>query len=160
MQRIIGAGRRELWAGIITVLVGLGTIVEASSYNVGNLARMGPGYFPVVLGVLLVFLGALIPFTAPEEEIAEDEDPTAPVVTRASRLRGMACIVAGVLAFMFFGLYGGLAPATFALVFISALGDTSNTPKSALILALGVTVFGMIVFSWALQLQFPMFRWG
>ncbi|MNT87566.1 Tripartite tricarboxylate transporter TctB family protein [compost metagenome] len=54
----------------------------------------------------------------------------------------------------------GFLPATFALVFVSALGDTSNSIKSAAILAIAMTVFGALVFSWALQLQFPMLRWG
>ncbi len=51
-------------------------------------------------------------------------------------------------------------PATFALVFISALGDRQHTLRSAALLAAGVTVLGVAVFSWALQLQFPLFRWG
>jgi len=76
------------------------------------------------------------------------------------RLRGMACIIGGILAFMLVGQYGGLVPATFVLVFISALGDINNRIPSALILAAVVTVFGTLIFHWGLQLQFPLFRWG
>ena len=50
--------------------------------------------------------------------------------------------------------------ATFAIVFISALGDRRNTVKSAFLLAAAMVVVCLIVFSWGLQLQFPLFRWG
>lgn len=72
----------------------------------------------------------------------------------------MACIAGGIALFIILGSSVGFLPATFALVFVSALGDTSNSVKSATILALAMTAFGAVVFSWALQLQFPMLRWG
>ncbi len=75
-------------------------------------------------------------------------------------LRGCACIILGVLAFLLLGKYGGLIPATFAIVFISALGDRSNTVKQAAILALAMCVIATVVFWWALQLQLPLFAWG
>lgn len=64
------------------------------------------------------------------------------------------------MAFILLGKYGGLVPATFALVFIAAMGDRQHTVRSAALLAVGVTILGIAVFSWALQLQFPLFRWG
>lgn len=64
------------------------------------------------------------------------------------------------MAFILIGKFGGLVPATFALVFISAMGDRQHTVRSAALLAVGVTLLGVAVFSWALQLQFPLFRWG
>ena len=48
-------------------------------------------------------------------------------------------------------------PATFAIVFISALGDKMNTWKSAAILGAGVVAVAIVVFWWALQMQFPLF---
>jgi hypothetical protein len=48
-------------------------------------------------------------------------------------------------------------PATFAIVFISALGDKMNTLKSAAILGAGVVVVAVVVFWWALQMQIPLF---
>ena len=74
-------------------------------------------------------------------------------------LRGSVCILLGILAFLGLGHYGGLLPATFAIVFISA-GDRNNTVKQALVLALGMSVVAVVVFWWALQLQLPLFRWG
>ncbi|MCJ9712140.1 tripartite tricarboxylate transporter TctB family protein, partial [Bordetella hinzii] len=74
--------------------------------------------------------------------------------------RGWGCITGGLAAFMLLGQYGGLVPATLGLVFISALGDRQHTIKSAALLAVGVTLLGVAIFSWGLQLQFPLFRWG
>ncbi|MCJ9713295.1 tripartite tricarboxylate transporter TctB family protein, partial [Bordetella hinzii] len=51
-------------------------------------------------------------------------------------------------------------PATFAIVFISALGDRTNTLKQALLLSVSMCVIAVVVFWWALQLQLPLFRWG
>lgn len=148
--------KREAWAAGTMIVLGLGAIAQASTYNIGSLARMGPGMFPAILGVLLVLLGLIIArmaFSAPDvDEEAEDIPPP--------EWRGWGCIIGGLMAFILLGKYGGLVPATFALVFIAAMGDRQHTVRSAALLAVGVTILGIAVFSWALQLQFPLFRWG
>ncbi|MFY2843831.1 tripartite tricarboxylate transporter TctB family protein [Achromobacter ruhlandii] len=148
--------KREAWAAGTMIVLGLGAIAQASTYNIGSLARMGLGMFPAILGVLLVLLGLIIArmaFSAPDvDEEAEDIPPP--------EWRGWGCIIGGLMAFILLGKYGGLVPATFALVFIAAMGDRQHTVRSAALLAVGVTILGIAVFSWALQLQFPLFRWG
>ena len=88
----------------------------------GNLIGVLPG-----MGVLLVLLGLMIArmaaAPAPVEEDSEDEAPP--------DWRGWGCIIGGLLTFILVGKYGGLVPATFALVFISAMGDRQHTPRSA-----------------------------
>jgi hypothetical protein len=74
--------------------------------------------------------------------------------------RGWLCILGGVISFAFVGNHGGLLPATFACVFISAMGDRSNTVKTAALLASAMTVFCLIVFHFALSLQLPLFQWN
>ncbi|EHK64078.1 hypothetical protein KYC_22091 [Achromobacter arsenitoxydans SY8] len=122
---------------------------------------MGPGYFPLMIGCFLVALGILVPLSPDPDEVQDELiEEQLPQPTRRERVRGMACIAGGIALFIILGSLLGFLPATFALVFVSALGDTSNSVKSAAILALAMTVFGAVVFSWALQLQFPMLRWG
>ncbi len=58
------------------------------------------------------------------------------------------------------GEFFGMVPATFSCVFVSALGDRTSTLKGSALLAAGVTFFGTLLFSYVLQLPFPMFRWG
>jgi hypothetical protein len=51
------ANPKEFWAGLIYVAFGAGTILNAKDYTLGSLHRMGPGYFPIVLAVLLLLFG-------------------------------------------------------------------------------------------------------
>jgi hypothetical protein len=69
-------------------------------------------------------------------------------------------ILGGIAAFVVVGQYGGLLPATFAIVFISALGDRHNTFLSAATLALTMTAISVVVFWWLLKVQFPLLTWG
>lgn len=148
-------GRQNLVAGGTMVALGLATAITSVGYNIGTLQRMGPGYFPLMLGVLLALLGLAIALTGRSPDAAAKEPAPSP-----PQWRGWACITAGILAFMFFGKWGGLAPATFALVFISALGDRQHTLKTAALLALFMTATGSLIFHWGLSLQFPLLRWG
>ena len=52
----------------------------------------------------------------------------------------------------------GWRPATFLCVFVGALGTSSTTIKEAALLALGITIFGVLLFSFALKVQFPVLR--
>ena len=112
---------------------------------------MGPGFFPLALGVILSLTGALIMLTA-----RADAHAAAP----AAEWRGWLCISAGIVAFVVVGATLGLLPATFATVFISALGDRQNSLRAALILAVSMSVVCLVVFWWLLQVQMPLFRWG
>ena len=158
MQAKRSAIRREWWAGGTMVSLGIGAIVESTTYSIGSLARMGPGMFPAILGTVLVLLGVLIARLA-TSPLNIDTDRDADAVS-APEWRGWACIIGGLLALMLVGRFGGLVAATFVLVFVAALGDRQHTLRSAALLAVAVTVIGVVVFSWGLQLQFPLFRWG
>jgi hypothetical protein len=122
---------------------------------------MGPGFFPAALGVLLVCTGILIAL-AGRKPVPEGEDGSAPSPHPHGLpdTRGALCIIAGIVAFILIGDYGGLLPATFAITFISALGDRTNTVLQSLLLSLAMVVIAVVVFWWALQLQLPLFRWG
>ena len=51
-------------------------------------------------------------------------------------------------------------PATFACVFVSALGDRETTLKGAVVLSAGVTIFGILLFSYVLKISMPILKWG
>jgi hypothetical protein len=72
---------------------------------------------------------------------------------------GWGCILAGPLLFIICGSYGGLVPATFACVFVSALGDRTSTWIGALGLATVVTAFGVTLFSYVLKVPMPILEW-
>jgi hypothetical protein len=136
------------------IAVGLGAIIEGQTYSFGSLARMGPGFFPVVLGALLGLAGVAIaasakPTQAPKEDTAYKAD-----------WRGWGCIALSLSLFIILGRHGGLLPATFAVVFVSALGDRRNSVKNAFVLAVAIVAVCVTVFWGLLQLQFPLFTWG
>ena len=108
------------------------------------------------MGGLLALTGVLIAVSARSGQASEPAPGEAHSHSLPD-LRGSVCILLGILAFLGLGHYGGLLPATFAIVFISALGDRNNTVKQALVLALGMSVVAVVVFWWALQLQLPLF---
>jgi hypothetical protein len=145
------AHRRDYYAGGLMVLIGGGAAVIGGQYQMGGLTRMGPGFFPTALGVLLAVLGIIIAGTAAytPASTANEAAPMHP------DWRGWFCITAG--AFLFIGLagHGGLLPATFACVFVAAMGDRENTWKEAALLAAGITVFGTALFAYVLHIEIP-----
>lgn len=146
--------KRDFYAGGLVILLGLGTVICARDYSVDSLTHMGPGFFPLMLGVLLVVVGVLIAGTA----VASSEDQEHILPERKEWL-GWSCIIASPLVFIFLGEHAGMAPATFGCVFVAALGDRDATWPSALALSVGVTVLGVGLFSYLLQIPFPVFRW-
>jgi hypothetical protein len=146
--------RRDYLGGMLMFFIGLGALAEGSTYDVGTLTAMGPGFFPVGLGALTMLTGLGIVVSA-----------RISMPRRVERLRrpewfAWACILGSIAAFVAIGEYGGLVPATFFVTFISALGDRNNNLKRAALLALAMVAISVVVFWWALKLQFPLFSWG
>ena len=146
--------KRDYYAGGMMMLFGLGAVLEGSHYNMGTLVRMGPGFFPVALGVILTFMGLLIAGAA----LASKEGGDERFLPDNPQWLGWACIIGGPIMFIIFGIYGGMIPAVFACVFVCALGDKTATLKSSLILAAGVTLFGVLLFHYLLRIPFPLIR--
>jgi Tripartite tricarboxylate transporter TctB family len=148
--------KRDFYAGGLMVLLGGGVTLNSLSYTTGTLMHMGPGMFPFILGIVLTFVGILIFSTALATPLGEDEH----ILPRNKEWRGWGCILAGPILFIICGEFLGMVAGTFACVFVSALGDRTATLKGSFLLAAGVTFFGVLLFSYVLQIPFPMFRWG
>lgn len=143
----------DIYGGALIFLIGAGATYKAIGYQVGSLTHMGPGYFPAAVGTLLATMGVLIAFAPRGKKGVGAKSHGSP------EWRGWICIVLAIIAFVILGRYGGLVPATFAVVFIAAMGDRKNTIKGALVLASVMVLVSAAVFWAALQLQFPLFRW-
>jgi Tripartite tricarboxylate transporter TctB family len=146
--------RKDLVGGLLMIALGIFAMVQGSTYTIGSFRRMGPGFFPVALGAILALVGLAIVAAAWFSATDREEARLPP------EWRGWLCIVASLVAFVVLGRYGGLLPASFAVVFISALGDRQNGWKSALLLSSAILVVAVVVFWWALQMQFPLLAWG
>jgi hypothetical protein len=144
------ARNRDVFAGLLIALIGAGAIAEGWQLGIGGLSNMGSGFFPVMLGAALVLLGgvmAVIHAPAPAGHHAASPD-----------WRGAAAIALAVVLFVLLADNVGLLPAIFACVFVAALGTRITTLKEALLLAAGVTIFGIGLFSYVLKVPFPILR--
>jgi len=146
--------KRDYYAGGLMLVLGVGAAIIGSGYKVGTLARMGPGFMPVILGSVLAFIGILIAGTA----LVSSEPDDGKFLPDNPQWFGWLCILGGPVLFIILGEYGGMIPAVFACVFVCALGDKTATYKSSLILAAGVTVFGVVLFHYLLSIPFPLLR--
>jgi hypothetical protein len=150
--------KRDQYGGALMFIIGLAAALESVHYRLGTLSRMGPGFFPGSVGVLLALTGIAIFATAKDD--AGPSETQSKKEHRRPEWRGWFLISLSILSFIVLGTWGGLLPATFAIVFISALADRNNTWKDALLLSIAVQVVCIVVFWWLLQVQFPLFRWG
>jgi multisubunit Na+/H+ antiporter MnhC subunit len=148
--------KKDFYAGLFMVLLGAGVTLNSTTYKLGTFMHMGPGMFPFMLGIIMMFVGALIFITGVATPLEEGEK----ILPDSMEWRGWACILAGPLMFILFGVYFGMAAATFMCVFVAALGDKTSTIKNSAILAAGITVGGCFLFSYVLKVPFPLFRWG
>jgi hypothetical protein len=146
---------------ILLVLLGAGVIIVSRDYGIGSLSRMGSGFVPLTLGVLLVLVGIGIGLTAADSTAFPKKSGDMEAASHGFLdWRSWLGILGGVLAFIFVGRTFGMVPGTFAVVFISALSDRGNTARHATLLALALSVAGIIIFHFGLRIQMPLFSWG
>jgi len=148
--------KRDFYAGGLMILFGLIMALKGPTYSLGTLMHMGPGFLPTALGVILIGLGVAIAMTAIPVAEGVDED----LLPENPQWFAWACILASPLAFILFGSIGGLAPATWACVFVASLGDRTATWKGCLFLATLITFFGVLLFHYVLQIPMPVFKWS
>ena len=65
--------QRDFFAGLLYMTIGIAFAWGATNYTIGNGARMGPGYFPLLLGIVLAVIGAIVMFRALVVETADGE---------------------------------------------------------------------------------------
>jgi hypothetical protein len=145
---------KDYLGGILIVLFGLVSAIEGSHYGLGKLANMGPGFYPVVIGGLMIIFGAIIVAQGLGRGNMASEEELRP------EWRGWACICGSLVAFIVVVAYGGLLPATFAIVFISAMGDKTMTVRAAAITSIIMCAVALVVFRWLLEVQIPIVRGG
>lgn len=145
---------KDFAGGGLVLLLGVAAAWQASHYDLGSLRRMGPGYFPLALGIILAVTGALIMLSSVRTASVETQTRPQP------EWRGWFCICASMAAFAVIGVYGGLLPATFVCVFVAALGDRKNTPLVSAVLAAAMSLVCLVVFWGLLRVNLPLFGWG
>jgi hypothetical protein len=143
--------QKDFFAGLMFATLGIAAIVISSNYPLGTAARMGPGYFPRILGILLIALGAVLSL-------------------RALRLNGPplprwpwrpTVIVLG--SVVFFGAIVqtvGVAISTVLLIVAASAASREFRPREALISGLFLAALAVGVFVIGLKLQLPIWPWS
>lgn len=137
---------KDFWSGIMFLCFGLAGVYIAREYAMGTAARMGPAFFPTVLGWLLAALGLA---TAVRAMIGPGE------ALEKVAFRQLALVLGSVLLFAFLLRGGGLAIAIPVLVMVSAYASHKFTWKASAALALGASVLSIMLFVKALGLPLP-----
>ena len=149
--------QKDFFAGLMFMGVGVAFAWGATSYSIGTGARMGPGYFPLLLGVMLALLGVAITFNALVVERAGGDKIgkwayTPLVFIIASNLLFGVCL-GGLPSIkipamgMIFGIY--------VLTFVSSIAEKGMKIKTTFILATVLAVISFVAFVLVLKLQFP-----
>ena len=140
---------RDLIGGFLVVLIGAAFLLFGRELEVGTSFRMGPGYFPIILSVLMIILGltmVVLAWRKPASEHGVGQVPwlglalvTVPVVLFGLTLRGL-----------------GLAPILVLVVLLTAWASRRATLRSSLPLALGIAAFCSVLFIKGLGLPLPL----
>jgi len=137
---------KDFWTGLIYIFFGSSAIFIARDYTMGNAFRMGPAYFPTVLSIILILIGAT-------SLIRSFITPGTPI--GAFAFKGLLLVTVSVVFFGFVVRGAGLAFALPLLVIISACASTRFRWRPTLLMAVGLTIFCSLVFIKGLGIPLP-----
>ena len=138
---------RDFWAGVMLIATGAAAVIMARDYSFGTALRMGPGYFPTVLGALLVLFGLYL---------------LAQGLRSNDKIEGnwsLRALVVLPLSLVLFGLlmeYAGFVPALVVLIVGSSAAGNDFRLGESLVLAAGLTAFAVALFIYGLGLPYPL----
>lgn len=149
--------QRDFFAGLMFSAVGVAFAWGATTYSIGQGARMGPGYFPLMLGILLAILGLVIVFGALVVE-TEDGEPVGRIAWKPLGFIIGSNILFGVLlaGVPSLGIPAfGLVVAIYGLTFVSAMAGDEFKAREVAVLATILAIGSYLAFVVLLKLQFP-----
>jgi len=141
--------QQDVAAGLIYVVAGAGFSLGALNYKIGEAARMGPGWFPFWVGILLVAVGfatgaAGMRAAAPEQKVKRPE------------LRSIAWILGSVVLFGLLLQPAGLVLSLVALVIVSSMASHEFSWKGTLLNTAVLVAFSVGAFIKGINLQIPL----
>ncbi|MFO1398403.1 MAG: tripartite tricarboxylate transporter TctB family protein [Burkholderiales bacterium] len=138
---------KDFWAGILFIAFGAAAIGIAVNYPVGTAGRMGPGYFPRGLGILLILIGGILAVKAmrmPGPALGFGD------------LRPLVIVLGSIALFGLVAPYFGMVVATVVLIMVSSFASHEFHLKTAIISAILLAIFAVVAFGYGLNLQLPL----
>ncbi|HYD60877.1 MAG TPA: tripartite tricarboxylate transporter TctB family protein [Noviherbaspirillum sp.] len=139
---------KDFWSGVIFVIFGLAAVIIGRDYSMGSAGRMGPAYFPTILGALLTLIGLV----SVVRSMIRSGEGVGRFAIREIFLVMLAVVLFGILV-----RGAGLAIAVVTLVLVSGYASIKFKVGPYLLLAVGLAVFCVLVFVKALGLPMPVF---
>ena len=139
---------QDFWAGVMLLAIGVVAIAVARGYPFGTALRMGPGYFPTVLGGVVALFGLWLvvrSFRSTER------------IGPGWSLRALVVIPVMIVLFGILMTYAGFVPALAVLIFGSALASSEFKLIEVTLLTIGLTFGCIVVFIWGLGLPYSLF---
>ena len=145
--------QRDFWSGLMFIVVGVVFAVGATNYSMGSSARPGPGYFPVILSVIMAILGGVVLFKALTIE-TEGGDPVG-----AFAWRPLLVVVASITVFGLALPRLGMLITVPILIFMTSLAGDEFSWKGVVASAVVLTVGAWAIFILGLKLTIPLYPW-
>jgi len=138
---------KDFWGGVMLIAIGVAAVVIARDYPFGTALRMGPGYFPTVLGAVLCAFGLYLAARGARssDAISGDWSPRALIIVPLS------LVLFGVLIDR-----AGFIPALVVLIIGSSAAGKEFRLGEVVLLAVALTLFCVVVFIWGLGLPYPL----
>ncbi|MDP1991033.1 MAG: tripartite tricarboxylate transporter TctB family protein [Syntrophales bacterium] len=140
---------KDFWAGIMLIGIGSAAMLISRDYRFGSALRMGPGFFPTVLGGILILFGICITAVG----LKSGEKIQSSVSLRALVLLPFSLVLFGILMEL-----AGFIPALVALVFVSAASGREFKFVEVMLLTVVMTVASAALFIWGLGLPYPLIK--
>jgi putative tricarboxylic transport membrane protein len=137
---------QDFWSGVIFIVFGLAAVLIGRDYSMGSAGRMGPAYFPTILGSLLALAGVASVIRSMFRR-GQAIEPFA--------MKNVAVITLSVILFGVLLRGAGLAIAVIVMVMVSACASGKFKVLPFLALGAGMAVFGVLVFVTGLGLPMP-----
>jgi len=139
---------RDFWSGAMFLGLGLLFVIFSQAYQLGTPARMGPGFFPTMLGAILGLLGLIVMWTSTARSTAEAH-------LESVGWRELFLVLGAVGVFGLALTHLGMVVAITLLIAISAIASHEFNWKETLVSIVVLLVLSDLVFVRGLELQFP-----
>jgi hypothetical protein len=142
---------KKISAGVVFAVIGLGAFFWSQDYEIGTATRMGPGYFPALLGIVLAGIGTALIIQGFMAKVADPIEPRS--------LEPLFLVLASVISFGFLVEHVGLVIAVAVSIFLVCFRRALSNPLEVLVMIAALATFCAVVFVHLFEMTIPLFTW-